>query len=329
MEILIAGATGQLGYTIAEKLRNSGHTVYALYRETSNIQPLEALGYVQFRKGNLLSPDTLVAAVEGIDVVICTANSASPSQKGDRFDNVDKAGVKSLIDASKQQGVKHFIYVSALPFGAYDDGVPLAKAKRYIEKYLHGVGLPYTIFQPTAFMDVYFAFFGTELPMAGTVVASVRRPFKFSNQFFAGIKHDIEEKGRFNLIGSGEQRNSYISIDSVAQFCVNAIGKEEALNRIIPIGGPEALSVLEVKGLFEEAYGKPLEARSTPLAVMKIMSWVLSPFNINAANIMALNYAGAKNGGVVVNAQQTAREFGVMLQSVREFIQEKMRLRER
>ena len=325
MKILIAGSTGQLGYTITEKLRDSGHTVYALHRETSKIQPLETLGFVKFRKGDLLYPESLTAALEGVDVVICTANSASPSQKGDRFDNVDKAGVKSLIDASKQQGVKQFIYVSALPFGVYDGGVPLAKAKRYIEKYLQDSGIPYTVFQPTAFMDVHFAFFGTELPLAGAAVATVRRPFKFSNQFFAGIKKDIEEKGRFNLIGTGGQRSSFISIDSVAQFCVNAIGKPEALNRIIPIGGPDALSVLEVKRLFEEAYGKPLMVKSTPPAVMKFMSLVLAPFNINAANIMALNYAGAKHDGIVTNAQQTAEAFGVKLQSAREFIQGKMR----
>ena len=83
MKTLIAGATGQLGYTIAEKLRDSRHVVYAIHRETSNIQPLEALGYVQLRKGNLLSPESLAAAVEGIDVVICTANGFGLGEGGD------------------------------------------------------------------------------------------------------------------------------------------------------------------------------------------------------------------------------------------------------
>lgn len=324
MNLLIVGATGQLGYTIAEKLRQSSHSVFALYRDSSNTKPLEELGFVKFRKGDLRDPASIASALQDIEVVICTANTAIPTQKNDHFHNVDKTGVQHLIDEAKKQAVKHFIYVSVLPFQKWDSLVPLSRAKRYIEKHLQHAGIPFTIFQPTAFMDVHFAFFGTELPLAGAKVSTVKRPFGFANQFFDGIKSYIPEKGLFNLVGSGKQRIQYISIDTTAEFCVHAIGKPEAMQRIIPIGGPEAISPLEVKAIFEEAYQKPLTVKSAPPAVMRIMSLVHSPFNINAANILAMNYAGAMHDSLVPDAQRTAGEFGVKLQSAREFIQEKM-----
>jgi uncharacterized protein YbjT (DUF2867 family) len=323
MNILIVGATGQLGYAIAQKLRGKPHQVYALHRRTSDIQPLRELGYVQLRTGDLTEPASLKAALEGIDTVICTANSAVPSQKSDNFERVDKTGVISLIEEAKAQGIQQFIYVSAISYGPLDAKIPLARAKRQVEQHLRESGLPYTIFQPTAFMDVHFAYMGTELPLAGSRVATVRRPFKFANQFFAGIKNDMEQKGRINIVGDGSRRASYICIKDVAQFCVNAIGKPAALGRTIPIGGPEALTALEVKSHFEQVYGKPLKVKSTPAPIMRLMSVVLAPFNINAANIMALNHAGATRDTIIADARELAAEFGVELHSVEDYLREK------
>lgn len=319
MKTLIAGSTGQLGYAIARKLSATPHQVMALHRTSSNLSALKQVRGISLAEGDLLDPASLTKALEGIDVVISTANSAVPTSKRDTFKN-DVLGHRNLIEAAEKAGVKQLIFTSAISFGPFDHTVPLSRSKRQTEADLAASGIPFTIFQPTSFMDIYFAFFGTELPLKGVVVSSLNRPYKFMNSFYAGIRKNIEEKSTIGIVGKGDQPSSFIAIENVADFHVKAIGNPAALNRIIPIGGPEALTAMDIKRLFEELYGKTLKVKSTPPLILAIMSRIMSLFDINAANILAMQYAGSKISGAVPNARATADEFGVKLISAREFL---------
>lgn len=319
MKVLIAGSTGQLGYAIVRKLSQTSHQITALHRATSNTTALKQLPGVSLVQGDLLDPESLKRALEGVDVVISTANSAVPTSKRDTFKN-DVAGHRNLIEAAKKTGVKQFIFTSGISFGPYDRTVPLARSKRQTEADLASSGIPFTIFQPPNFMDIYFAFFGTELPLQGAAVSSLNRPFKFMNSFYAGIRKNIETKNAIGIVGKGDKPSSFIAIDNVADFHLSAIGNPKALNRTILIGGPEALTPMDMKGLFEELYGKTLTVKSTPPLILGAMSKVMSLFDINAANILAMQYVGSKISGAVPNARATADEFGVRLISAREFL---------
>jgi uncharacterized protein YbjT (DUF2867 family) len=325
MKIFIAGTTGQLGYAITEKLARAGHEVIALHRSSSDTSALRQLPGVSLAEGDLLDPASLKPALQGVEVVLSTANSAVPTRKEDHFKN-DVRGHSNLIRAAKEANVRQFIFTSAIPFGPYDGSVPISRSKRHTEAELKASGIPFTIFQPAAFMDIYFAFFGTELTMQGAAVTSLKRPFKFMNNFFDGVRRDIADKGTFNILGKGELPASYICIDNVADFHVRAIDAPKATNRIIEIGGPEALRPIDIKPVFEEIHGKNLKIKSTPVPVIGILSKIMGLFNANAGNILAMQYAGAKVPGVVLNARETAEEFGVRLKSAREFLMEKKAL---
>lgn len=325
MNILVVGATGQLGFSICEKLIHSKHQVKAAHRASSNTEALKSLDGIALVNLDLTEPRTFPAALDGVDVVISTANSATPRLKTDSFKKVDEDGLKKLIDSAKSAGVQQFIFVSALPFPKNDDKVPLSRAKRAVETHLKKSGMNYTIVQPTAFMEVYFPFFGSTIPLRGAKVNTLDRPFKFSNDFFAGIKNDIENKGVFNIIGSGNQKNAFISIENVADFCVASVGNPKALNRTLEIGGPENLTPLDIKAIFEELHDKPLKIKSTPPFVIKMMSKILPLFNPAAGNIMALNHVVATTDNIPPNAAETAEEFGVNLISSREFLSNKMK----
>ncbi len=328
MNILIVGATGQLGFTIVRKLseQKTNHSIFAAHRKASHTKPLEKLPNLHFRTVDLLNPKTFEDALKGIDILISTATTATPTQKGDDLKKTDELGTIALIDAAKAAGVKQFIYVSALPFSTLEETVPLSRAKRQVENHLKQSGLTYTILQPTAFMEVYFAFFGTTLPLRGAEVNTVSRPFKFSNDFFAGIKNDIEQKGTFNIIGKGDRKNAFISVENVADFCIASIDNPKAFDRTLEIGGPEGLSPLEVKKIFEKLYNKPIKVKSTPPFVIKLMSKILPLFNPAAGNIMALNYAVANNDALPKDMQKTAMEFDVQLIHPEEFLKQKFAL---
>jgi uncharacterized protein YbjT (DUF2867 family) len=272
---------------------------------------------------DLTDATTFPSCLTGIDVVIITANTATPSQKSDSFKDVDEKGVIALIDAAKAVRVQQVIYVSALPFENRDSKVPLSQAKRAVEKHLKNSGLNYTIIQPTAFMEVYFPFFGSTIPLRGLKVSTVNRPFEFSNKFFAGIKNDIELKNTFNVIGKGDKKNAYISIENVADFCIAAIDNSKASKKTLQIGGPEPLTPMDIKNIFEELYGKPLKVKTTPPFVIKLLSKIFSVSNKAAANIMAMNYAIASADSIPTNSLKTAEEFGVNLIHPKGFLSKK------
>jgi uncharacterized protein YbjT (DUF2867 family) len=325
MKILVVSGTGQLGYTICEKLAKGNHDyqVVASYREGSDTQAIKAVAGVDLIELDLTKPETFDAALQGVSTVILTANTAAPRMPSDNFSKVDEKGACNFIDHAKKAGVIQFIYVSAFVAGDAS-GTPLTRAKARVERHLQEVGITYTIFQPTAFMEVYFPFFGTALPIRNSKVNTIERPFKFSNKFFAGIKDDIEVKGRFNMIGTGETKCSFISVENVADFCINAIQNTLSYNTITPIGGPEALSSLDIKTIFEKVYKKELKIKSTPPGVMKMMSSIFKLFNPAAANIFALNFSLATNDAIMHNAKETADTFGVQLITAKGFIEGKL-----
>ena len=306
---LVVGATGQLGSAIVGKLHARALKVRALVREGSAYSHLDRPG-IELVKGDLCYPESLKTACSGAGAIIATANAAAPTRKGDGFKSVDIEGYRHLIDAAVGAGVKRFVYCSA---------------KRATEDYLMKSGLNYTIFRPDAFMDIYFAFLGSDLPARGAQNASLNSPFPFMQKFYNGVKNNIALKGEAGIIGDGNIRQTFICIDDVAEFHVRAMELPKTKNRIFDLGGPEALSARDLVEIYREIAGKTLKVKSTPAFVFNIMGHLLKPFNPAAANIMALNYAGTRIGSVL-DTSETAALFGVQLTSARDFLKSKAAL---
>ncbi|HMQ07795.1 MAG TPA: SDR family oxidoreductase [Saprospiraceae bacterium] len=326
MKVLVLGSTGLLGYNISKKALELGHEVYAFHRPTSEIQPLLTLKGIQRVVGDIKEPQSLEVAVKGMDVVISTANAVSPRYKTDTFKAIDRDGNIALIEAAKKASIRQFIYTSAISFQHYDKQIPLSKVKRAVEKKLMESGVNYTIFRPAAFMDIYFAFFGTDIVLNNNPAHSLTRDYPFARKFFNGIRNDIVQKGQFNLSGKGDKRTSFISVNDVAEFHVRAIGNTKVYNRIIEIGGPQSLTPLEVKAIFEKHLNVHLKTKTTPPFVLNIISKILSPFNEHASNIMALNYVNTQTDSIIDDTEMIAEEFGIKLTSAEDYIASKIKI---
>lgn len=324
-KILLIGASGQLGTRIFRKLTEAGYThIRILVREDSRYQHLLSANPEVF-VGDLRDTESLKPALLGVDTVITTANSAAPRKKEDSFKSVDTRGMTKLVDEAKKAGVGHFVFTSIKPLSAATDKwLPLPKAKRIVEQHLIYSGLNYTILQPDAFMDVYFMFLGTEIPTLGDEAPLIGRDYKFMQTFFKGIKDDIA-RGKIGVIGDGKVRHSYITVENVADFTIKALEEPSMINQKIPLGGPEALSTLEVKAIFEKVLGKELKVKHTPALLMKIMGNLLAPFNTNASNIMKLNYIAATEESII-DSSDLAKKLGIRLTTAEEFLRQKLAL---
>ena len=234
--ILVAGATGRLGAEIVRRLRQRGEEVRGLVRTTSDpakIAHIRELGGETFT-GNLRDHASLVGACKGVKTVISTVSMIQTAQPGDSFEDTDGAGNISLIEAAKDAGVQHFIFVS-FEASRFPD-TPLTDAKHSVERHLREGGIDYTILQPPPFMEIWLG------------------PMLFGDP----------STGQVKIFGKGEGRVPYVAINDVAEVAVRAVNSPAARNATIVFSGPEAITQRDAVRLFEEAMGKSLTVTEVP-----------------------------------------------------------------
>lgn len=284
--ILIAGATGILGYEICRLLAENGKDIRSLVRETSDqekIGKLKSLG-AEIVYGDLKNRESLTAACDGASTIISTVSSTLARQEGDSIESVDRQGQLNLIETAQSAGVSHFIYIS-FP----DSGIsfPLQDAKRSAEEALKSSGMTYTILQPTDFMEVWLS------PMLGLDAAN----------------------GFARIYGTGENKLSWISYKDVAKFAAASVDNSAARDAVIELGGPEALSHLEVVAVFENVMGKAF-------TIEHVAEEALREQKAAATDSLQKSFAGLMLGtaaGNIIDMEDTVQDFRVELTSVKEY----------
>jgi uncharacterized protein YbjT (DUF2867 family) len=285
--ILVAGATGFLGTRICRSLTAADRPVRGLVRRTSDpdaVAHLRELG-VEIVEGDLKNRASLDDACRGATAVVSTATSTRSRQPGDSIEATDQQGQLDLVDAARAAGVRRFLYVS------YSGGItgndPLTVAKRSVEQRLRESGMPYTILRPTYFMEAWLS------PAFG---------FDFQN-------------ARATIYGSGTNATSWISLGDVAEFAALALNDPAAENDTLELGGPEALTPLEVVHIFEEIEGRQFEVQHVPEDALRAQRQSATDSLQAAFAALMLVYAC----GDQIPMEKTLRRYAVRLRSVREY----------
>jgi uncharacterized protein YbjT (DUF2867 family) len=282
--ILVVGATGLLGGRVCERLRAEGQPVRALVRRTSNpdkVNALRSLG-CELATGDLKDPPQIEAACEGISALISTASSTLSRQAGDSIETVDLQGQLALANAARSAGVSRFVFVSFRDDPAVQ--YPLTQAKRSVERAI--ADLDFTSIQASYFMEVWLS------PAVG---------FDYIH-------------GRARIYGSGLKPISWVSYRDVAEFCIAPILRSVAGCSVLPVGGPEALTPLEVVKIFEEESGRRFELETIPDAKLREQfDSANDPLEKSFAGLM-LQYAH----GDAIDMRGLLESIPVRLTSVRE-----------
>ena len=284
--ILIAGATGILGSEICRLLAENGKGIRALVRETSDAEKvgrLEGLG-AKIVRGDLKDRASLNAVCNGVTTVISTVSSTLAQQEGDSIESVDNEGQINLVEAAKAAGVAHFILIS---FPEMRESFPLQDAKRAAENALKKSGMTYTILQPTFFTEIWLS------PALGFDAANAAA----------------------RVYGSGENETTWISYKDVAKFAAAAVDNPAARNAVIELGGPDALSPLEVISIFEKVSGKSFDVENVPVDALHAQK-------VSAEDSLQSSFAGLMLGnaaGSAVEMSETLKLFPFKLLSVEDY----------
>ncbi len=284
--VLVAGATGFLGSEICRQLIKANKKVRAMVRATSDANKVAHLKElsVEIVEADLKDKPSLSRALEGVSAVISTVSSTLSRQEGDSIQTVDEEGQINLIDAAAGANIREFVYVS---FCEMPGRFPLQTAKRKAEKHLAESGLSYTILQPTCFMDVWLS------PVLG---------FDFPN-------------AKATIYGEGKNGVSWIAIEDVASFAVASLGNAAAAGKSIELGGPAALSPLDVVHIFENVQGKKFDLQFVPEEILRAQKEA-------APDPLSESFAGLILGvahGSAVNMENAIDGFSIALTSVNDY----------
>ena len=292
--ILVSGGTGFVGSGIVRELLRRGEKVAVLGRSATKIT--EQFGAdVEPREGDVRAPDTLGAAMQGIDVVINAVQfPGSPIEnrgKGYTFEEIDLKGTRHQVDAAKAAGVRRFVYVSGVG-AAKDAEKHWFRYKWEAEHYLQSSGLEWSIVRPTW----------------------VFGPGDVSLNRFLGFGKMLPF---IPMFGSGKQDMQPVFIDDVARVTADAALKPEAANNLFELGGPDVMSMNDVVKTALEVQGKKRPLLHQPAFVGKAIGAITSilpspPLSPDAIDFIT-EPAVADNAAVlrVLNAQLTPLRQGL------------------
>ncbi len=111
MRAVLTGGTGFIGGKLAAKLVAEGCEVRCLVRKTSKTEGLSKLG-VELCYGDLSEPGSFEEFTKGEDVVYHLAAMVSDWGAKEEFYRVNVEGTRSLLKASRDAGVRRFVYLS-------------------------------------------------------------------------------------------------------------------------------------------------------------------------------------------------------------------------
>lgn len=219
---LVTGGAGFIGSNICENLVNRGVTVRCLDNLSTgfmkNIEHLLERENFEFTEGDIRDPDTCLKLTDGVDYVLNQAAWGSVPRSIEMpllYEEINIRGTLNMMEASRQNGVKAFVYASSssvygdsttLPKQEGGEGKvlsPYALTKKVDEEYGR---LYHELYGLNTYGLRYFNVFGRRQNPDGMYAAVIPR---FIRQLMAGEKCVIN--------GDGRQSRDFTYIDNVIE----------------------------------------------------------------------------------------------------------------
>ena len=276
----MVGGTGTLGRQIARRALDDGHQVRCMVRTPRKASFLQEWG-CELTRGNLLQPDSLDYALDGVDAVIDAATSRPDDPKSIYVTDWD--GKVNLLRACERADVKRFVFLSLL--GAHRHrSVPLMDIKACTENFLESSDFDYTILQGAAFMQGVISQFAIPVLESQTV-----------------------------WVSGSPTAIAYMNTQDVARFAVAALDRPETIRNSFPVVGPKAWNSGELVQFCERCTGKSARVfRMGPAPILALQA--IASFFEPAVNIAErLAFAEVTGSGQSLDApmESTYAAFGL------------------
>lgn len=267
---LVGGGAGFIGSNLCEALIDMGYGVRCLddlsTGKYENIEPLISNERFTFIKGDIRDFDTCKEATEGVDYVLQQAAWGSVPRSIEMpqlYEEVNIRGTLNMMEASRVNGVKKFVYASSssvygdskeLPKKEGQEGKvisPYALTKRVDEEY----GRLYKeLYGLDTYGLRYFNVFGRRQDPDGMYAAVIP---KFIKQLLHGEVPTIN--------GDGRQSRDFTYIDNVIEANLRACkASSEAAGQAFNIGAGGRLFLIDIYYYLCKALQKDVEPNFGP-----------------------------------------------------------------
>ncbi len=220
--ILVTGATGLSGSAVIREFAWQKQPVRALVRDRAKAHAFEALSTVEVVEGDMLRPETLGPALQGVDRVLMISSARERMVETQC----------TFIDAAKKAGVHHIVKFSGRESGIGFSSENFRSMQEHveIEEYLEKSGVSWTHLRPSQFMQFY-------LPQVPT-----------------GL--DVAENAL--VLPMENARLSPVDIEDIAKVGVAILRSEGHEGKSYEMTGPEAMTMAEAADFISQAIGKPV-----------------------------------------------------------------------
>lgn len=235
--ILVTGATGYIGGRLVPRLLERGCAVRVLVRDVERLKGRAWFQQVEAFSGDVLKPDTLLEAMQGLSAAYYLIHSMNTS--GD-FHQRDVLAAGNFSEAAAQAGVKRIIYLGGLgdPEAELSDHL---RSRQLTGDTLRQGSVPVTEFR------------------AAVIVGSGSLSFEMIRYLTELIPIMVCPKWVFT-------RTQPIAIEDVLDYLVAALDTPESAGRIIEIGGDGILTYGDMMLGYAEVRG--LKRRLLPVPVL-------------------------------------------------------------
>ncbi len=207
--ILVTGATGTVGKEVVRQLLDQGQPVRVFTRDKRQVIHLG--NRVEYAIGDLDKPETLVAAMRGVERVFLLTSRTQQDQ--------------NAIDAAKRVGVRHIVKLSTIEAGR-EPMIGHGKYHREREELIRASGLAWTFLRPTMFMS-------TALMWVDTIKQQARVYYPGGEGKVGAIDpRDIANVASFALTNPGHEGQTYaltgpelLSMGDMVQTIARQLGK--------------------------------------------------------------------------------------------------------
>jgi uncharacterized protein YbjT (DUF2867 family)/uncharacterized protein YndB with AHSA1/START domain len=109
--VLVTGATGYVGGRLVQRLLDNGYRVRVMGRDAARLQGRPWLDQVDVKQGDVLKPETLPEALEGVSDAYYLIHSMAGSSD---FHKRDLVAARNFGHAAHETGVERLIYLGGL-----------------------------------------------------------------------------------------------------------------------------------------------------------------------------------------------------------------------
>jgi uncharacterized protein YbjT (DUF2867 family) len=232
--VLVVGGTGMLGRPVVRRLLKDGFRVRVLARNPGKAKALLPSS-VEIAAGDLSRPESLDESAKGIDALYVSVETLP----GAKF-HPETEGLRNIAAAARKHGRPRLLVLSALGSSSPEAQRHVwwhAREKFEAQQIAKKSGLPWTIFEPTWFME--------SIPL------------------FVSGKNFIRFTGR-------SLDPYWISGDDYGRIISAALSNHIGMGEILRVQGTEKISVEAAGARFARAYDPSIRERRIPFWMLKL-----------------------------------------------------------